>query len=534
MEIRRRGVLPALLCALLLCALPAPLGSQEAPSQEQPPAPPVRAATADLEGRPIPVSVAMTARGPLVSLEPVAAALPGRLETGLGPARTLLLEDERIVLAPGSDAITVGTDIVRLSQPPIATPEGLLVPLDLLAATYGDLLGYRFDWDAAADRLWVRRPEAREVPVSLDLVHLQGVTTLVLQFPERPRYEVETRPGRVEVELLGTTVVPESQRSEQPDDPLVRRIDVGADRVVIELAAGAEASSYTLERPFRLVLDVHRRSAAAQPPPGIGEDDELEPPQPREGVRTIVIDPGHGGGETGAVGPSGTEEKELTLLLARALEARLESRLPVKVVLTRTEDAHLPLDTRAAVANQNKADLFLSIHLNAAAGSSARGAETYFLSLAASDARAAEAAEAENQAGGAAPADDPLYDLQLILWDLAQSHHLAESQAVARLIQEELNGALGLRDRGVKQAPFRVLMGAAMPAVLVELGFLSNAEEEERLLDPAYRAELVDALVRAITRYRAQVLQRTGEAEPGGETAAASETEAPGGEDARP
>ena len=122
-------------------------------------------------------------------------------------------------------------------------------------------------------------------------------------------------------------------------------------------------------------------------------------------------------------------------------------------------------------------------------------------------AAAASAAAAENApapGAGEGPEEDPLYDLQLILWDLAQSHHLAESQRLAGLIQEELNTTLSLRDRGVRQAPFRVLMGAAMPAVLVELGFLSNSQEEARLQDPAYRAELVEALVRAVTRYRAQ------------------------------
>jgi N-acetylmuramoyl-L-alanine amidase len=195
-----------------------------------------------------------------------------------------------------------------------------------------------------------------------------------------------------------------------------------------------------------------------------------------DGIRTIVIDPGHGGSNIGTEGPAGTLEKELTLQLARTLRSHLQRRLPVRVVLTRNEDAELPLDTRVAVANQQKADLFISLHLNSSPGHGAQGAETYFLNLVASDERAAQAARSENAAG------DPLTDLQLILWDLAQSHHMAESQRFAGLIQEELNEALELRNRGVKQAPFRVLMGAAMPAVLVELGFLSNPREEERLL----------------------------------------------------
>ena len=228
------------------------------------------------------------------------------------------------------------------------------------------------------------------------------------------------------------------------------------------------------------------------------------PPTPSRGLRTVVIDPGHGGEESGAVGPSGLLEKDLTLEIARTLRDRLRQRLPVKVVLTRDDDSLLPLDTRSAIANQNKADLFISIHLNSYLGAEARGAETYFLSTEASDSRAAQTAELENAAGDGGD-DEALYDLQLILWDLAQSYHLAASQRVANLIQEELNGALGLRDRGVKQAPFRVLMGAAMPAVLVELGFLSNPDEETRLRDPKYRADLVDALVRAIARFRSEV-----------------------------
>src|SRR6185436_1705742 len=147
------------------------------------------------------------------------------------------------------------------------------------------------------------------------------------------------------------------------------------------------------------------------------------------------------------------------------LEAHL-ARLGVRVVLTRSEDATLPLDTRAAIANQNKADLFVSIHLNSSLGSGAYGTETYFLSQQATDSRAARAAQSENaeegqggssggpnaNAGGTDAAAQQ--DLELILWDLAQTHHMAESQRFANMIQGELNQALQLKDRGVKQAPF--------------------------------------------------------------------------------
>src|SRR5262249_6923173 len=254
-------------------------------------------------------------------------------------------------------------------------------------------------------------------------------------------------------------------------DPLVPRIDLGPERIHLQLAPGTAAQSYVLRDPFRLVFDVvpAARQAAAPPP-------APRPRTPATGIHTIVIDPGHGGAETGALTARGIAEKDLTMLLAQALKSRLEAALPVRVVLTRTGDEQLSLDSRAALANQLKADLFLSIHLNSSVGSAARGAETYFLATQASDAHAQSAADAENAAAQSGGDGDALYDLQLILWDLAQSHHLARSQRLAGLIQTELNNTLGLRDRGVKQAPFRVLMGAAMPAVLVELGFLSNPE----------------------------------------------------------
>jgi len=484
------------------------------------------------------VAATVTPDGPLFALEPLVRGLGGELTVGpAGAARQLVLDGRKVLFGPGNPVALVDGEPVRLSMAPVAAGLQIQVPLDFLRATYGEILGFRFTWDPAAGRLAIERRSARELAVGVDVVNLGGLTTVVLQFPEEPRYRIEQVPAGVVVRLLGDRLAPSAFRLSHRD-PLVREVRLHGDRVEIDLAAGAGYASYELASPFRVVFDVHR-APEAPPPTSLPElRTDAQPPRDEPGIHTIVLDPGHGGGETGAIGPSGTEEKEITLLLARALKSRLERRLPVRVLLTRGEDAELPLDSRTALANQNKADLFISLHLNSERGRGARGAETYFLSLQASDARAARAAEIENEAArGRAPGDliaaggeaaggnlaageaaaaaadpvldglaegDPLYDLQLILWDLAQSRHLADSQRLAALIQEELNGALGLRDRGVKQAPFRVLMGAAMPAVLVELGFISNPEEEERLRDAAYRAQLVEAVARAVERYRAQ------------------------------
>jgi len=401
------------------------------------------------------------------------------------------------VLAPGSAAVTRGTDLLPLTQAPVVQTGVVFVPIDFLRQTWGVASGIAPAWDVAARRLSVPRPENRDLPVDISIVHLEEVTTLVLRFPSAPRARIEKRSGGWDVVALNDRFLPPPPK--RVDDPLLRGVSVAADRIRVDVAPGVEAESYRLSGPDRIVFDLFQvRGDMASPaaPPRAAE---------RPGIHTVVIDPGHGGAETGAVGPAGTMEKELTLLVARSLSERLARELGVRVALTRTDDAGVGLDDRSAFANQNKADLFLSIHLNSTARGDARGAETYFLSLQASDQRAADAAALENVVGesAAAPGSDE-FDVQLMLWDLAQSRHLASSQRLATLIQEELNRQLNLPDRGVKQAPFRVLMGAAMPAVLIELGFISSAPEEQRLRDPAYRDELVATLVRAVARFKTE------------------------------
>ncbi len=482
-----------LLCVILL------LGSRSVATAnpkepERPPILEAGLAMAELGDQRSPISYSISVAGPLVALQPIVVRLGGELKIGpLGQSHELTVGGSTYVLGPDSPVMTSGEEIIVLSQAPIPAVDGLQVPVDLLATVYSESRGLDFQWDATRKALIVSRLLPREAAVEVDLVHLQGVTTVVLQFPFQPRYRISRTDGEVEIEAIGDYFRLDTSRT-LPTDRLVRDVLFSPERIRLELAPGAEAEDYVLRKPYRLVFDVYRATSSVS---------SVAPPSSRRGVgiRAIVVDPGHGGGDTGAIGPSGSAEKDLTLILARTLQRQLRRRIPVKVVLTRDEDVELPPDTRAALANQQKADLFISLHLNSVLEADAHGAETYFSSLEASDEQAARAAAVENRSGDG----DPRYDLQLILWDLAQSHHLAESQRLASLIQEELNLALGLTNRGVKQAPFRVLLGAAMPAVLVELGFLSNPNEETKLQDPEYREQLVDSVVRAVMRYRAQI-----------------------------
>ncbi len=209
-----------------------------------------------------------------------------------------------------------------------------------------------------------------------------------------------------------------------------------------------------------------------------------------------VVDPGHGGDKEGAVGPGGVREKDLALQIARRIARHLREG-GARVLLTRTRDVAVPLARRAAIANAAQADLFLSVHLNAMPGAArgrAHGVETYFLSADASDASASAVAARENAdrlAGEEVASGDSVAG---ILRDLADADALSESSRLAFSLHESVVRALRAEDRGVKQAPFYVLAGARMAAVLLEVGFVSNPREAARLASPAHQ----DAVARAV------------------------------------
>jgi len=224
---------------------------------------------------------------------------------------------------------------------------------------------------------------------------------------------------------------------------------------------------------------------------------------------TVVVDAGHGGEDHGARGPEGLVEKQLVLDLARRLQERLTGQ-GLRVVMTRDEDAFVPLDERTRIANQVGADLFVSIHANASRLRGVHGIETFFASLEATDEAARELAQQENLALGAvAPpgGDDPL---RAILGDLLATEHLADAQEFARLTQRRIATAEASRSRGVKQAPFVVLMGVRMPAVLVEVGFITNAAEERRLSAEAERDRLAAGIADAVAAFRSRQDARLG------------------------
>jgi N-acetylmuramoyl-L-alanine amidase len=225
-------------------------------------------------------------------------------------------------------------------------------------------------------------------------------------------------------------------------------------------------------------------------------------------VHRVVIDPGHGGHDTGAIGPGGTREKDVALAISLKLAQRLEL-MGLDVVLTRESDRFVSLEDRTRQANRERGDLFISVHCNAAASHALRGVETYTLNTS-SNRYAIRLAAREN-----ATSERGVSDLQFILADLATRANTGESTRLAERVQRSLVGKLSqgydqVRDLGTKEALFFVLLGARMPSILVETSFISQPDEEKRLADPRYQATLAEAIAGGVEAYltaREQIAQ---------------------------
>ena len=219
--------------------------------------------------------------------------------------------------------------------------------------------------------------------------------------------------------------------------------------------------------------------------------------------KTIVIDPGHGGDDDGAVSPWGVKEKDLVLQIAKAVKKIIEDNMGIRVLLTRNDDYFVPLEERTKIAGNVKADLFISIHANSTRKRLIQGIETYFMSPDATDEDAMAAAVKENSVieleGKTFEANS---DLAFILMDISQTAHLKASSQFAKLLHENLSYLMNTSDRGVKQAPFIVLASASMPAVLLEVGFLSNKSEMRRLKQRDTHKKIAEAVLRSIRTFK--------------------------------
>ena len=385
--------------------------------------------------------------------------------------------DHKVLLVDGT--------LQEAREAPIASPDGVAVSLDYLERYLLSPLGFHLETISQGHRIAYGARFASPVTVRPVVADFGVTTTLVLTLNRIEDVDVvETEAGTIAVRF--DDAAPQLDSSMPFRSRRVRSLTSREKTLEIKLARGVGLLSWhTLEGPPRVTMELGPARPTPTPAP------VRAPVVRRTGPRPIVIDPGHGGDDIGARSGNGLSEKELTLAVARRLARVLESRGHA-VRLTRDGDQSRALIDRTALANRLEAPVFVSLHANASTFSSVSGAETYYMSLdRASDEAAAATADLENQPATASEERSPL---DLILWDMAQVDVLNESADLALAVQGRLNARLGLRDRGVKQAPFVVLTGATMPAILVEVGFLSNPEEEEKLRRPDHQQELAEAI----------------------------------------
>jgi N-acetylmuramoyl-L-alanine amidase len=418
-----------------------------------------------------------------------------------------------------------GKTIVLTSDQPLASVSGRLVSLPA-APTRGPAPGRR--WlvpiefvSRALALIYDSRLDLRK-PAHLLLVGQVRVPRLAL------RYEPLGSAGRLTIDAaprVMSTVAQDKDRLtirfdadalDVPTPPLqppagsliqnVRLVDPVTLAIDLTPRFGAfKASSQSIDNDTaRLVIDlvaaqseVAPPPAATQPPPSPPEVSALAPPA--ASIRTIALDPGHGGEDDGVKGSGGTKEKDITLAVARRVKAAIEARLGIRVLLTRDDDRSVPLDDRAAVANNNKADVFISLHANAALRPGTSGASILTAAFppdAEHAARAAMASERLPTLGGG------LREVELVPWNFAQISHIDRSAELAGILEQQLRDRIPLSMRPRDQAPLRVLESANMPAVLVELGYLSNPGQEKQLAGGGFQTAFVQALYDAVIKFR--------------------------------
>ena len=339
-----------------------------------------------------------------------------------------------------------------------------------------------------------------------------------------PSIQMEWR--RLYVDIDGAQLSSSLKKSIPINDGLLKaaragQFDPDTVRVVLDIESIEDFKIFYLTDPYRIVIDV-----TGEKPPA-GSEQLLQPATDSSGkaipqitqdrsrpiipdpsliqqlglkVKKIVIDPGHGGKDPGAIGRGGLMEKEVTLKLGKLLKDKLEGEAGAKVVMTRDTDVFIPLEERTAIANSQDADLFVSLHINASPRRAASGIETYILSISNNE-EAKRVAAREN-----ATSTRSVSDLEFILNDLIKTAKTNDSARLATVVQDNLVMKLkqkfdGIKSHGVKGAPFYVLIGTKMPAILVEVSFISNPEEEKRLRDEAYLQEVVNGIAAGILNY---------------------------------
>ena len=442
----------------------------------------------------------------------------------------LRLNNRRIAFSAGSRVAAIGGRKVRLDAPARLVRGTLFVPVGFFASSaFEEAAECGVTWDPES-RVLDAEPRVTLYPPRV--YSRPSLTRVVLESTQDFSPEVR-KSGRSVLIEIPKARIGDGQRIKVNDGAVkaVKFSREGRGAVVrVDLAGGATSYSWTREKePYRLVLAVRNPKA----PKGAEEEEEpetvtgletavsagapaekparhkyaLKSPEAGPGrVRRIVVDAGHGGKDAGAIGPSGTKEKDINLLIALELARVLRVEGEYDVLLTRSSDTFIPLIDRSQFANQNKADLFISIHCNASVSKSQKGFEVYYLSEKASDPHAEATEQLENSVVALeGPKSAQKERLQELLFSMAQNEFINQSSLLCSSIEKSVDRRVSEPDRGIKQANFHVLHGSQMPSVLVETAFITNPVEETRLRQRRFRSAVVDAVFTAVQDYAKKV-----------------------------
>jgi N-acetylmuramoyl-L-alanine amidase len=447
--------------------------------------------------RPVPTTIVGSQE--LIALDEVAALFQVAVrEDTLAGGLTLTYRGRTIVVSTDRPMASVGGRVVALPSAPVRSGQRWLVPIEFLPRALGPIYDTRIDLRRPSRLLLVGDVRVPRVTARIDAAGPPTRATIEIS-PAAP-VTVASEAGRVVVRIDadaldlglpsgGAGLIDQIRVGDQPTTVAVAL----AGRAGPARAVPSEAGGIT-----RVAVEVAPAVAADAAPVAPALLFAMRPP-----LQTIVIDPGHGGDDLGARGAEGAEEKRITLEVARRLRALIETRLGVRVILTREDDRRVSLDDRAAVANNNKADLFLSLHLNAAPVSDVAGAEVFHLRLDDEGEEARRTAETEAVSlpvlGGARRT------LDVIRWDLAQARHVETSAALAAMLEEELRATITMAARPRQEAPLRVLTGVNMPAALIEMAYLTNAEQERRAQSDDFQGAVAQGIYSAVLRFRSHL-----------------------------
>jgi N-acetylmuramoyl-L-alanine amidase len=478
-------------------------------AQGTPPATPLTLVTRDARR---PIATTIVNNQELIALDDVVMLFQVAVrEDTLAGGITLTYRGRTVVLSSDQAMASVGGRVMALPSPPVRAGRRWLVPVEVLPSALGQIYDSRIELRRPSRLLLVGDVRVPRVSVRIDAAGAPTHATveIVPAAPTAAAVEQGRITLRIEADALDSPAVVagggliDSVRVEQPGT------------IVLNLsprAMTARAVPATADGATRVAIDVAAAPVLTETPPPVAPAPgpaPVEPPvltAPRTGVQAIVIDPGHGGDDAGVRGPGGTLEKQITLDVARRLRTAIETRLGVRVIMTRDDDRAVSLDERAAMANNGKAGLFLSLHANGAPSPAVSGAEIFTMQLDREGEQVRRTVTAQEVmvpilGGGSRPID-------VIRWDLAQARHVDASAMLAATIDEELRKHVPMSARPLRRAPMRVLAGVNMPAALVEMGYLSNAGQEKALKSGDLPAAVAQALFDAVLRFRDTLEER--------------------------